>query len=80
MSDRTFTISDIDGKNRRTVTLAQFRAELDAAHAAAAPVAEALRRGDLNACAKAQEECRRQSVARVKGYATQSRRTLGRTA
>lgn len=25
-----WTISDIDGKNERTVTLAQFRAELDA--------------------------------------------------
>lgn len=28
---RTFQISDIDGSNRRTVTLAQYRAEIDAA-------------------------------------------------
>lgn len=29
--ERTWVISDIDGKNPRTVTLAQYRAELDAA-------------------------------------------------
>jgi hypothetical protein len=30
-AERTWEISDIDGTNRRRVTLAQFRAELDAA-------------------------------------------------
>lgn len=29
--ERTWEISDIDGSNKRTVTLAQYRAELDAA-------------------------------------------------
>lgn len=29
--ERTLEISDIDGSNKRTVTLAQYRAELDAA-------------------------------------------------
>jgi hypothetical protein len=31
MTERTWEISDIDGRNKRTVTLAQYRAELDAA-------------------------------------------------
>ena len=31
MTDRTWTISDIDGRNTRTVTLAQYRAEIEAA-------------------------------------------------
>ena len=30
-AERTWEISDIDGTNKRTVTLAQYRAELDAA-------------------------------------------------
>ena len=30
-TERTWQISDIDGKNRRTVTLAQYRAEIEAA-------------------------------------------------
>lgn len=29
--NRTWEISDLDGSNKRTVTLEQFRAELDAA-------------------------------------------------
>ena len=33
--ERTWEISDIDGSNKRTVTLAQYRAELDAAKAKA---------------------------------------------
>jgi len=35
MTARTWEISDIDGTNKRTVTLAQYRAELDAAAALA---------------------------------------------
>lgn len=31
MTERTYEISDCDGSNKRTVTLAQYRAELDAA-------------------------------------------------
>ena len=31
MIERTWEISDINGCNKRTVTLAQYRAELDAA-------------------------------------------------
>jgi hypothetical protein len=31
LKERTYRISDIDGSNKRTVTLAQYRAELDAA-------------------------------------------------
>jgi hypothetical protein len=31
MSERTWEITDLDGSNRRTVTLAQYRAEIDAA-------------------------------------------------
>lgn len=34
-TERTYEISDIDGSNKRTVTLAQYRAELDAAKAKA---------------------------------------------
>lgn len=30
-TERTWEITDLDGSNRRTVTLAQYRAELDAA-------------------------------------------------
>jgi hypothetical protein len=35
MAERTWEISDIDGSNRRRVTLAQFSAEVDAAKAKA---------------------------------------------
>jgi hypothetical protein len=31
VTERTWEISDIDGSNKRTVTLAQYRAEVDAA-------------------------------------------------
>ena len=34
-TEKTWEISDIDGSNKRTVTLAQYRAELDAAKAVA---------------------------------------------
>ncbi len=30
-TERTWEISDLDGSNKRTVTLAQYRTELDAA-------------------------------------------------
>jgi hypothetical protein len=30
-TERTWEISDLDGSNKRTVTLTQYRAELDAA-------------------------------------------------
>ena len=35
MREQTWEISDIDGSNKRTVTLAQYRAELEAAKAKA---------------------------------------------
>lgn len=48
MTERTWEISDLDGSNRRTVTLAQYRAELDAAKAKALAIhaqnVEAVRR------------------------------------
>ncbi len=37
---RTWTIRDIDGSNERQVTLAQFRAEVDAAKAKAEKIHE----------------------------------------
>jgi hypothetical protein len=43
----------------RTVTLAQFRAEIDARKAAAAPIMDAWRRGDLKACEVAQAAMRK---------------------
>lgn len=52
--ERTWEISDIDGKNKRTVTLAQYRSELDAAKARVAPVVAAFWNGDLKAMADAQ--------------------------
>lgn len=56
--ERTWVIRDVDGSNPRTVTLAQYRAELAAAKARVAPVVEALRRGDHDACAAAQRKAR----------------------
>lgn len=56
---RTWTISDIDGANKRSVTLAQFRAELDARKAMAAPISAAFRRGDIAACERAQSALRK---------------------
>lgn len=40
MAERTWEISDIDGSNKRTVTLAQYRAELDAAKVKSLAAAE----------------------------------------
>lgn len=54
MTELTWTIADIDGKNPRQVTLAQYRAEIDAAKAAAAPIMAAFKRGDMAGMAKAQ--------------------------
>lgn len=58
MTERTWQISDLDGSNKRTVTLAQYRAEVDAAKQAVAPVAAAWRRGDLKAVEAAQKRAR----------------------
>ena len=54
----TWEISDIDGKNKRTVTLAQYRAEIEARKAMAAPIMAAIRRGDLKTATAAQEAMR----------------------
>lgn len=53
-TERTWEISDIDGGNKRHVTLAQFRAELAERKRMAAPIMDALRRGDIEACSAAQ--------------------------
>ena len=58
-TERTWEISDIDGKNKRTVTLAQFRAEIDVRKALALPIMAAVRRGDLKAATAAQEAMRK---------------------
>jgi hypothetical protein len=58
-AERTWEISDIDGKNKRRVTLAQFRAELDARKALAAPIMDAFRRSDIEACGAAQAAMRK---------------------
>lgn len=47
----------MDGK-KMSVTLAEFRAELDRRRALAAPIMNALRAGDIGACAKAQADMR----------------------
>ena len=47
-----------DSRGRRQITLAEYRADLDARHAMAQPIAAALRSGDLDACAKAQAAMR----------------------
>jgi hypothetical protein len=57
-TERTWEISDLDGKHKRRVTLAQYRAELDARKAMAAPIMTAVRRGDLNAAVVAQAAMR----------------------
>lgn len=57
-TERTWEISDIDGKNKRTVTLAQYLAEVAERVRAAKPIMDAVRKGDLNACGKAQAEMR----------------------
>lgn len=55
-----YTISDIDGRNPRQVTLAEFMADHEARKAAAAPIMAAVRRGDLAAVAMAQASMRNQ--------------------
>jgi len=57
---RTFEIVDLDGSNRRTVTLAEFLAEHEARKAMAAPIMAAWRRGDMNGVASAQAAMRAQ--------------------
>ena len=57
-STQTWEISDADGSNKRRVTLAQYRAELDAAREAVKPVADAFMRGDHDGCARAQAALR----------------------
>lgn len=59
-TERTWTITDINGKNPRTVTLAQYMAAHNARKAAANPIMDAFRRGDLAACGVAQEAMRKQ--------------------
>ncbi len=44
MATKTWQISDIDGSNKRRVTLAQFRAEVDAAKAKAEAIFAAAKR------------------------------------
>lgn len=58
MTERTYEIRDIDGKNPRTVTLAQYRAELDARKVYTSRIMAAVRAGDITACAAAQAEMR----------------------
>jgi hypothetical protein len=58
-TERTWEISDIDGNNKRRVTLAQYRAELDARKVMTKPIMDALRRGDLEACGAAQAAMRK---------------------
>lgn len=54
--ERTWEISDIDGTNKRTVTLAQYRAEIETAKQRVRPVVDAFRRGDRDGMAKAQSK------------------------
>lgn len=58
-AERTWEISDIDGKNKRRVTLAQYRAEIEARKVMAAPIMAAVRRGDLKAASEAQAAMRK---------------------
>jgi hypothetical protein len=58
MQERTWEISDIDGGNKRRVTLAQYRAELDARKALVQPIADAFWRGDLAGVERAQAAIR----------------------
>jgi hypothetical protein len=51
---RSWEISDLDGTNKRRVTLAEYRAEIEAAKAKAAKVMNAVRRGDLKGTEAAQ--------------------------
>jgi hypothetical protein len=60
MTERTWEISDIDGSNKRTVTLAQYRAELDARKPYTAAIMAAVRSDDQAGVAAAQAEMRKQ--------------------
>jgi hypothetical protein len=59
-TDRTWEIKvQVNGKwEARTVTLAQYRAELDARAAMTKPIMDAWRRGDIAACEAAQKSMR----------------------
>ena len=54
MTARTFQISRLDGTDKQTVTVAEYRAALDARKPYAAAIMAAVRRGDMVAAAKAQ--------------------------
>lgn len=56
-TEQTWEIED--GYGKRRVTLAQFKAEMAARRAAAKPIMDAFRRGDLEGCAKAQADMRK---------------------
>lgn len=58
MAERVWEISDIDGGNKRPMTITQYRAELDARKVHTARIADAMRRGDLEGCAAAQAAMR----------------------
>ena len=57
-AERTWEITDIDGSNKRTVTLNSFRAELDERAVYAKAIMDAMRRGDLAGCEAAQKAMR----------------------
>lgn len=58
IAERTWEISDIDGRNRRTVTLAQYRAELDARKPYTTAIMDAMKRRDIKGAAAAQAAMR----------------------
>jgi hypothetical protein len=58
--ERTWEICDIDGSNKRRVTLEQYRAELDARKAMAQQISDAFRRGDVAGVERAQSAMRKQ--------------------
>jgi hypothetical protein len=55
--ERTWKITDVKGT--RMVTLAEFRAEIEARKAAAAPIMDAWRKGDMHGVQSAQAEMRK---------------------
>ena len=63
-AERTWEIADdFKGTNKCSVTLVQFRAELDAKAAMARRVMDAVRKGDLKACEAAQKAMRKAATA-----------------
>lgn len=58
-AERTWEITNRDG-TKQTVTLAQYRAIIDERKVAAAPLMDAVRRGDLAGFAAAQKAFRKQ--------------------